>query len=137
MASSENEDPADLFGEEGEGEDDLFGDEDESQSEQERALSDRELDSGDDEDRNDRARDRVDVVEEGSDTNDRQARIMDADFPRQVIPKPSDGQVSLESNYSKVYSVLISSLSCTYCAFRSFLGLTQKRMTRPLSPYRL
>jgi RNA polymerase-associated protein LEO1 len=91
MAASE--DPADLFGED---EDDLFGDEDDVQSEQERALSDRELDSGDDEDRNDRAADHIDDMGQQIGAQDREARILDADFPRQAVPMPTDGEVSLD-----------------------------------------
>jgi RNA polymerase-associated protein LEO1 len=89
---SDTEDPADLFGE---GEDDLFGDEDDAQSEQERALSDRELDSGDDEDRNDRAPEPMDDFGQQIGTHDREARIMDADFARQAVPKPTNGQAGL------------------------------------------
>jgi hypothetical protein len=88
------EDPADLFGED---EDDLFGDGDEDQSEQERALSDRELDSGDDEDRNDRAAaEHMDDIGQQIGTHDREARILDADFPRQAVPMPTDGEASLD-----------------------------------------
>jgi hypothetical protein len=88
-----SEDPADLFGE---NEDDLFGDEDDVQSEQQRALSDRELDSGDDEDRNDRAAEHIDDMGQQIGTQDREARILDADFPRQAVPKPTDGEVCLD-----------------------------------------
>jgi RNA polymerase-associated protein LEO1 len=95
MAATDN--PADLFGED---EDDLFGDEDEVQSEQERALSDRELDSGDDEDRNDRAAEHVDDMGQQIGTHDREARILDADFPRQAVPTPKDGEVSLGQHKS-------------------------------------
>ncbi len=91
MAST-TEDPADLFGDD-DGADDLFGDEDEAQSEQERALSDRELDSGDDEDRDDRVRGHRDGSAEEIGPNDRQARVMDAEFPRQAVPKSTDGEV--------------------------------------------
>lgn len=86
---TDTEDPADLFGE-----DDLFGDEDDAKSEQEHALSDRELDSGDDEDRNDRAAGRGNEMAQQIDAHDREARIMDADFARQAVPKPTDGQAS-------------------------------------------
>jgi hypothetical protein len=91
------EDPADLFGED---EDDLFGDEDDVQSEQERALSDRELDSGDDEDRNDRAAEHMDDIGQQIGTHDREARILDADFPRQAVPTPTDGEASLDQHAS-------------------------------------
>jgi hypothetical protein len=90
LKMADTEDPADLFGE-----DDLFGDEDEAQSEQERALSDRELDSGDDEDRNDRAAEHTDDMAQQIGTHDREARIMDADFARQGVPRPTDGQAGL------------------------------------------
>ncbi len=91
------EDPADLFGED---EDDLFGDEDDVQSDQERALSDRELDSGDDEDRNDRAAEHVDDIGQQIGAHDREARILDADFPRQAVPTPTDGEASLSQHAS-------------------------------------
>lgn len=103
MASSDNEDPADLFGE-----GDLFGDEDEPQSDKERALSDRELDSGDDEDRNDRAGDLMDGVDQEVDENDRQARVMDADFPRQAVPRPSDGEVCFHRTREPYRTLLIT-----------------------------
>jgi hypothetical protein len=94
MAAAEDpEDPADLFGED-EDEDGLFGDEDDIQSEHERALSDRELDSGDDEDRNDRTIEHADDVGQQIGIHDREARILDADFPRQAVPTPTDGEVS-------------------------------------------
>lgn len=85
------EDPAGLFGD-----DDLFGDEDDAQSEQERALSDRELDSGDDEDRDDRAAEPMDDMAQQIGAHDREARIMDADFPRQEVPRPTDRQARLD-----------------------------------------
>jgi RNA polymerase-associated protein LEO1 len=87
MALSEPEDVADLFGD-----DELFGDED-AKSEQERRLSDRELDSGDDEDRDDRAPDHLDEEAAQTSPNDRDARIMDLAFPRQSIPNSTDGEV--------------------------------------------
>jgi RNA polymerase-associated protein LEO1 len=87
MASSEPEDAADLFGD-----DELFGDEDDK-SEQERRLSDRELDSDDDEDRDDRGPDRLDEEAAQIGPNDRDARIMDLEFPRQSIPSSTDGEV--------------------------------------------
>ncbi len=76
-------------------EDDLFGDDDEVQSEKERQLSDRELDSGDDEDRLDRAADRMEGLEQEVGPGDREARVMDASIPIHPVPKPSDGEVEL------------------------------------------
>src|SRR5438045_1646758 len=81
MSSAEPEDPTDLFGDE-EGED-LFGDE-----ERERSLNDGELDSGDDEERTDRAprhADESQQVEQGY----RDARLMDASFARHLIKRAS------------------------------------------------
>ena len=91
MSSASPEDPAELFGEE----DDLFGDEDEAQSEQQRALSDQELDSGDDEDRNDRSLDHGHGSTQQVGLEDREARILDAAFPRHAIPKPTDREVCI------------------------------------------
>ncbi|KAL3420903.1 hypothetical protein PVAG01_07348 [Phlyctema vagabunda] len=68
-------------------EDDLFGDDDGETSEKARELSDRELDSGDDEDRHDRARDRR-VDDEENATSGREARILEGTLWRQPWPKP-------------------------------------------------
>jgi hypothetical protein len=86
MASPTSEDPADLFGEE---EDDLFGDG------EPRVLDDEELDSGDDEDRNDGVNENGPGRSQQADLEGRDARVMDASFPRQAIPAPTDGQASL------------------------------------------
>jgi RNA polymerase-associated protein LEO1 len=94
MSSESSEDPADLFGDEA-GEDDLFGDEDEATSKKERALSDEELDSGDDEGRNDREPAHIDGSQE-TDGQYREARVLESSFPRQVVPKPTDGEVCLK-----------------------------------------
>jgi hypothetical protein len=80
------EDSVDLFGDE---EDDgLFGDEDGSQSPRERRLSDDELDSGDDVERNDRG-----PVTEGMPRDSEQELIADWQFSRQHVPTPTDGEV--------------------------------------------
>ncbi|RDW75051.1 hypothetical protein BP6252_06193 [Coleophoma cylindrospora] len=72
-------------------EDDLFGDDDDNVSEKNRELSDRELDSGDDEGRNDRAHNRGDEDENNA-TTGREARILDSTLWRQPWPKPFDGE---------------------------------------------
>jgi RNA polymerase-associated protein LEO1 len=93
MASSEEDDvmdnAADL-------EDDLFGDDDDDGDDDElvektRELSDRELDSGDDEERNDRApRDDPEEIDyEGG----REAQVQESTVWRHPVPKPVDGKV--------------------------------------------
>jgi len=79
--------------------DDLFGDEEEGEAENVRELSDRELDSGDDEGRNDRAprKDEEDVDE----TAHREARILECKLYRHPLPKPFDGEVRDQSPHSK------------------------------------
>jgi RNA polymerase-associated protein LEO1 len=89
MASASEDDLVDNAGE---GDDDLFGSEDGSE-EKVRELSDRELDSGDDEDRNDRAPPKADAEEMDYDTRD--ARILDSTVWRHPLPKPADGEVRL------------------------------------------
>lgn len=91
MAST-TEDAVDLFDDDEAG-DDLFGGEDDAQSEQERSLSDGDLGSGDDENHDDRNRVQRDGSSAEASPNDRPARVMDAEFPRQAVPKPSDGEV--------------------------------------------
>lgn len=83
MASSED-DMMDTVPDEVE---DLFDDDDDE--EPIRQLSDRELDSGDDEGRDDRApkEDELDV------DSGREARIIDTTIFRHPVPKPADGQV--------------------------------------------
>lgn len=71
-------------------EDDLFGDEDDAAEPPTRQLSDDELDSGDDEGRDDRAQDRMEVDA----APEREARVMDIAIARQTIPAPADGEVS-------------------------------------------
>ena len=73
-------------------EDDLFGDEDDEPTEKTRELSDRELDSGDDEDRDDRAG-KGDAGEIDFETG-RDARVLEATVWRHPLPKPFDGEVS-------------------------------------------
>lgn len=74
-------------------EDDLFGDDDDAGSEKVRQLSDEELDSGDDDGRDDRAADRMDGVDAGD--NERHAFVMDVDIGRHDMPRPYDGHVRL------------------------------------------
>jgi RNA polymerase-associated protein LEO1 len=88
MASSNDEDQDDLFG--GEGEDGLFGDEDGDQSGQERRLSDEELDSGDDDRRDDRAPQKPETAVEATEEN---GRVIDASIARQDVPTSTDEQV--------------------------------------------
>lgn len=87
--ASESED--DIMDAGAEGDDDLFGDDDDAPADKVRELSDRELDSGDDEDRRDRAPREDDV-----DVNDsREARIMETTLWRHPVPNPVDGNVSI------------------------------------------
>lgn len=69
---------------------DLFGDEEEAQPVRE--LSDKELDSGDDEGRDDRAieEEPMDVDDEGAVRN---AQILEIELGRQTLPITPDGQV--------------------------------------------
>lgn len=90
MASASEDDVMDNAGE---GDDDLFGSEDGS-AEKVRELSDRELDSGDDEDRNERAPPKAEAEEMDYDTRD--ARILDSTVWRHPLPKPADGEVSFD-----------------------------------------
>ncbi|KAK3725131.1 Paf1 complex component [Vermiconidia calcicola] len=73
--------------------DDLFGDEDEAQEPEQparRQLDDEELDSGDDETRNDR------LAEEPEQEYEAQEKVtMDLEIPRQPVPEPSDGELYL------------------------------------------
>ncbi len=89
MASSEDED---LMDNTDGGGDDLFGevsDDDDAPVENARELSDRELDSGDDEDRNDRAPEEEDEERGPS----RKVKVVDLDIWKHNLPKPSDGEV--------------------------------------------
>lgn len=72
--------------------DDLFGDEVEEEPPKQRELSDEELDSGDDEGRDDRLPEK-ELAEDHDEDSTRDARILEADIFRHPIPKPSDGQV--------------------------------------------
>ncbi|CZR61174.1 related to LEO1 Extremely hydrophilic protein [Phialocephala subalpina] len=75
----------------GSGDEDLFGGDDEDAPvEKTRELSDRELDSGDDEDRNDRAPLEEEIDYDGG----RDARVMDTTVWRHPLPKPADGEYS-------------------------------------------
>jgi RNA polymerase-associated protein LEO1 len=92
MASSSEADMMDNTAE-GEVDDDLFGSEDQSDgpAEKVRELSDRELDSGDDEDREDRVPPKAEAEE--VDYGGRDARILDSTVWRHPLPKPADGEV--------------------------------------------
>lgn len=104
MSSSDDEiiDPV------ADGEDDLFGSEDEAPAEKARELSDRELDSADDEDRYDRAH-KLDAAEPDNDGG-RDARIQDSTVWRHPLPKPADGEVSI---YIRRVGVLLIGESST------------------------
>ncbi|EKD15890.1 uncharacterized protein L3040_003253 [Drepanopeziza brunnea f. sp. 'multigermtubi'] len=67
---------------------DLFGDDDDMPAEKIRELSDRELDSGDDEDRRDRAP-RAEGVDPG---NSKEVQVLEQLLPRHPVPKPADGE---------------------------------------------
>lgn len=96
MASSEEDDVMDNIVDE-DGDEDLFGgDEDDAPAEKVRELSDRELDSGDDEDRNDRAPQEEEI---DFDTG-RDARVMESTVWRHPLPKPVDGEVSIQRTSS-------------------------------------
>ncbi|KAJ8061107.1 hypothetical protein OCU04_010181 [Sclerotinia nivalis] len=73
--------------------DDLFGDvpDEEPETAPPRMLSDAELDSGDDEGRDDRAPNKEDEEELPAEDT-RNARILEADIFRHPVPRPSDGE---------------------------------------------
>lgn len=73
---------ADLFG---------SGSENEDASDKPRKLSDAELDSGDDEGRDDRADDHLSETKEA--THTREENVLDVSIGRHAIPRPSDGEV--------------------------------------------
>lgn len=89
MASSDEE----PINTEPELEDDLFGDDDEDEPpvEKPRALSDEELDSGDDENREDRAQ--KDEARYKASDDQEQLRIEEKTLWRHPLPKPLDGEV--------------------------------------------
>ena len=80
-------------------EDDLFGDDDEEPTENVRELSDRDLDSGDDEDRDDRGpRNEPEEIEYGG---EKEVRIQESTVYRHPVPKPQDGEVRLHFTFKK------------------------------------
>jgi RNA polymerase-associated protein LEO1 len=85
MASSEDE-MMDNVADEVE---DLFDDDDDDAEEPGRQLSDRELDSGDDEGR----RDRAPKGDEVEDDSGREARVLETTVWRHPLPHPADGEV--------------------------------------------
>jgi len=103
MASASEDDIMDA------GDDDLFGSDDDS-GEKARELSDKELDSGDDEDRNDRASARDEGEEEQYDTRD--VVVQDSTVWRQLLPQPINGEV--RSLFLKIASKLIFYSSTHY-----------------------
>lgn len=90
MSSASEDDIMDIAGDVV---DDLFGSED--GGEKVRELSDRELDSGDDEDRDDRAPAKPDHddIEYNS---DRDTRVLASTVWRHPLPNPADGEVCLQ-----------------------------------------
>lgn len=74
---------------------DLFGDDEDggaaAEKEQARELSDNELDSGDDEGRDDRA---AEKAEDDDGPENRTAVVQEATCIRHPVPSPSDGEVS-------------------------------------------
>lgn len=89
--SSDDEDPNDqLNGDDNAG---LFGSgsEDEVTGEKARKLSDEDLDSGDDQGRDDRAEDNQSETKEAAHT--REENVIDVSIGRHAIPQPSDGEV--------------------------------------------
>lgn len=74
-------------------EDDLFGGDEDAQSEPERELSDRDLDSGDDEERGSRAGDGMQGLEQQVGMHDREANVLNATIPRHAVPQPTNGEV--------------------------------------------
>ena len=88
MASSED----DLLENASIADDDLFGSDDEVADNKVRELSDRELDSGDDEERSDRARAKSHSADVEDDP-EKNSVILDAKVARHLVPKPLDGEV--------------------------------------------
>jgi RNA polymerase-associated protein LEO1 len=78
--------------------DDLFGSEDDATDNKVRELSDRELDSGDDEDRDDRvrAKSQSGEIEDGPPAP---SRVLDVTVCRHPLPKPADGEVRSHSEF--------------------------------------
>lgn len=75
---------------------DLFGDDEEVPAEKIRELSDRELDSGDDVDRNDRApKDDVEIYDDSG----RDARVLEQTIFGHPVPKPANGEVTVPALY--------------------------------------
>lgn len=98
MASSED----DVLNSEPDLEDDLFGDEDvdeEPMVQKSRQLSDDELDSGDDEDRQDRRPTQKSIYTELEGATE-DVGIMEQIVYRHPLPKPSDDEVSCESAFA-------------------------------------
>jgi len=92
MASSSDDD---VMNTAGDADDDLFGSED--GAEKVRELSDRELDSGDDEDRNDRGPEKIDAEEIDYESGWK-ARILTQRVFRHALPNPADEEVSSTTN---------------------------------------
>lgn len=89
MASSDEDDVINTAGEIED--DDLFGSDDDG-SDKVRELSDRELDSGDDENRNDRAREKADDEPVDAEAG-KTLRVRKIVMHRYPLPNPSDGEV--------------------------------------------
>lgn len=99
--------------------DDLFGSDDEVAENKVRELSDRELDSGDDEDRSDRARANSDSAGlEDRPEEPEPSVVLDTKVFRHPLPKPSDGEVRSNPKRSRRD---LSEGSSTLCDCQSFL----------------
>lgn len=122
MASASEDD---VMEDAGDLDDDLFGSEAENPDAGVRGLSDRELDSGDDEDRNDRAPERD--AEEIDHDSQRNARVLDSTVWRHPLPKPSDGEVIwyLPKSQTQAYTLQFNTLRLP-----KFLGIEP----RPYDP---
>lgn len=79
-------------GEEDEGDAALFGDEEDEPAPRRRHMDDEELDSGDDEGRDDR----VDDDEQAPEVVVQERTVQDVELPRLPAPEPSDGEVCAE-----------------------------------------
>lgn len=76
-----------------------------------RNLDDEQLDSGDDEGRDDRRGDRMDVADDGDQFDETEVNIMDVTLARAPVPVNSDGEVRgsqlIPSNHlTQVYKLL-------------------------------
>ncbi|KAJ5568793.1 hypothetical protein N7450_011279 [Penicillium hetheringtonii] len=85
----DEDDDADLFGSDGGGSDAGMDNDDRGR----RNLDDEQLDSGDDEGRDDRRGDRMDVGGDGDEFDETEVNIMDVSLARAPVPVNSDGEI--------------------------------------------